>query len=163
MNEKEKSAKTKSVLMTVGMVIGVVVVLGVCFYLSSKKEPSKSYVLDTTAEQYFELFNGEEKSVVLLASDTCTYCIKFQPTVKKLSSDYELNVYYVNVNTITEDNYIRIHDASASLKEKYNSYGQPVIPTPTTVIVQNGAEVAALEGNNDYDTLEKFLKDNGVI
>lgn len=161
-NLKENSNDKKvNVIKIVGIVIGVVALFTLVFFTSTQREGKelKDYVTDTTASEYFELKNGSEKAIILLASPSCTWCQKYKPVISKVSADYELPVYYVNTSSLTSDEYDDVYASSPSI----SSSGSGYIGTPTTLLVQNGEEVDYIEGYVAYSDVVSFLQDNGVI
>jgi len=159
-DDKNKKDK-KNIIKTILIIIGIIALCALVFFASTKRESKEliTYVEDTTAEQYFALKNGDERVVVLLASPSCYYCQLYKPVINKVSADYELPVYYVNTSELSVDDYNKIYNSSPSI----SSGGQGVIPTPTTLIVQNGEEIDVISGYVEYNKVVTVLQKNGVI
>ncbi len=86
--------------------------------------------------------------------------------MNQVAVDYDLEINYIDVSSrdLSIDEYTALHDKYSILKDKYDeNEGYPIIPTPTTIIVKDGEEVASRSGNIGYDGFLKMLKENGVV
>ena len=72
-------------------------------------------------------------------------------------------VYDLSINDVSYEEYVELHDKYSVLKDEYAEDKAPVIPTPVTVIVRNGEEVASILGNIGSEGFTKLLRNNGVI
>lgn len=163
--DKEKTSRNKiKILKIVGIIIGLFALCGLVFFASTQREGKElvHYVKDITAQEYFDLQKGEEKSVILLASPGCGWCQKYRPILTQISSEYELPIYYLNTGELGDD-YLTVRSSSPTLSKQYDTYGNPVISTPTTLLVQNGKEIDSIEGYVNADVVVDFLTTNGVI
>jgi len=155
-----KESKKGDIFKVVGVIIGIVALFALVFFSSTlrdKGEKLNPIVIDTTVSEYFNLKKAEEKVVILFASPDCPWCVKYKPIINKVSSDYELPIYYVNTANMTGDEYSKVVEDSPYMKSE-GGFG-----TPLTLIIGNNEEYASLEGKEDYDDVVKFFKDNGVI
>ena len=98
----------------------------------------------------------------MLTNPTCVHCNNYKPFVNYVALEYDLDVYNIDLSKVTYDEYKALHDAYSAIKEKYDN-DTPLIPTPATIIVKNGGEVASILGDIGYDGLVKLLKSNKVI
>ena len=131
---------------------------------NNKKYVSSNHIIEVSYDDYMEKSLNDEYTIFLFASPSCTHCIKYKPLLNKAAADYNLDVYYLNVNgELTSEQYTNIHDKFSALKDQYSPEGYPSIPTPTTVIVKNNEEIASTSGNIGYDGFVKFLRDNHVL
>ena len=152
--------KKSDIFKIVGVVIGVVALFALVFFSSTlrgKGEKLEPIVVDTTVSEYFNLKKGTEKVVILFASPDCPWCVKYKPIINKVSSDYELPIYYVNTANMTKDEFNQV------LTDSPHMTSEGGLRTPLTLIVGNNEEIASLEGKQDYEEVVKFFKDNGVI
>lgn len=155
---KEKKNKIVNVIL---LVFGIAVLFGLVFFASTTRDSKQSinYVEDITASKYFELKEGNEPAIILLASPSCSWCQKYKPVITKVSGDYELPVYYLNTGALSQDDYNNVYLSSPSI----SASGQGLIPTPTTLLVKGGEEVDYISGYVEYNDVVNFLINNGVI
>ena len=155
-----ENKKKSDVIKVVGIVIGIVALFALVFFSSTlrdKGEKLEPIVVDTTVSEYFDLKKADGKSVILFASPDCPWCVKYKPIINKVSSDYDLPVYYVNTANMTNDEYSKIVADSPYMTSE-GGFG-----TPLTLIVGDNEEFGYLDGKREYNDVIKFLKDNGVI
>lgn len=161
--EKQKLSKEKKIKIvnTILVIVGIAALFGLVFFASTQRDNKEviSYVENITASKYFELKNGDENAVILLASPSCSWCQKYKPVLTKLSSDYQLPIYYLNTSSLSSDDYNSVYLSSPSI----SSSGSGLIPTPTTLLVKGGEEVDYISGYVEYNTVLNFLNKNGVI
>lgn len=152
--------KKTDIFKVIGVVLGVVALFALVFFSSTlrdKGEKLEPIIVDTTVSEYFDLKKGTEKVVILFASPECGWCQKYKPIINKVSSDYELPIYYVNTQNMTNDEFEKVVNDSPYMTSK-GGFG-----TPLTLIVGNNEEIAALEGKEEYEEVVKLFKDKGII
>ena len=129
----------------------VVVLIGA---IIADKMLSKSYFIELKYDKVMEKINNKESFVLLLSQTTCSHCKDFKPKLKKVANNYKLNVYYLEVDLINEEE-------NNELKKLFNFNG-----TPTTVFVINGEEKTAatrISGDASEEKIIAKLKSNGFI
>ena len=153
----------KNFLKGLGICVVVVLVLGIAFFASNNTKPSKVVdFINITIDQYLEKLNGDEKSIIYIARPTCSWCQKESPIIKKLMSQYNLKVYYLNTESFydsekqdyTETGYKLINSA----EEYKDGFG-----TPNTIIVQGGKIVEGKFGYVEAKELKDMFVKNGFI
>lgn len=146
------------VLKIVGIVIAALAVLSLAIGISFvKKDDSKSPkdYNEVTLNEYLNIINSDEKSVILVARPTCTYCQKFSPILKQAAGDLDLVVNYIDTDKFSEDDW-KTFNNSLSYYTK-NEWG-----TPLTLIVQKGEIVDVNSGYTDLATIKNFFTKNGL-
>lgn len=111
---------------------------------------------EVTLDEYLQLLNGSEKSIVLIARPTCYYCEKFAPILKEAMEDMNLTINYIDTDKLSSDDMDKLEDSASFFKKESESWG-----TPTVLIVQNGDSIADNEGYTDLTSIKKFFSDNG--
>lgn len=153
--------KRGNIIKIVGIVLGVIALFVLVFVSSNMRdngsETKEPIIVNTTVNEYFNLKKGEESVVILFASPNCQWCTKYKPIINKISSDYELPIYYVDTSVMTRDEYMEVVNDSPYMTRE-GGFG-----TPLTLIVGNNEEIAALEGKVEYDEVKDLLKENGII
>lgn len=160
-NNQNKSDKWGSIII-IG--IALVIVFGLAIMVSKEKENNNgNHINEITYSRYKEKIKSNDYTIVLLASPTCTHCIQYKPLMNKVADDYKLDIYYINVSSVSYDEYISLHDNITVLKDIYSEEGQPSISTPTTIIYKDGKELESILGNIKEKGFLDLLKRNGVI
>ena len=144
------------------IVIAIVFLIGSLIFMFAKSDNSENYIQKLTYSKYLDVIKKDEYSIILLTSPTCSHCNNYKPFVNYTASEYNLNVYDIDLTTITYEEYVELHDKYSATKEKYND-NEPVIPTPATIIVKNGVEITSVLGDIGYNGLVRLLKNNQVI
>lgn len=160
MEKKEKMniEKLKNVVI---ILLSLIIVFGIAFVVPELKECGvcKEEQLDLTninASEYKELLNGEEISLIYIASPTCGYCAQQEPIMKQLVNKYKIEVNYLNISAITNAESNEVYKSYASLQmEKYQLDG---VRTPTILLVQKGKIVDMNLGSMPLDNLVKFIQ-----
>lgn len=114
----------------------------------------KSYFNEISFNDIMEKIDNKEDVVLLISQTTCSHCISYKPKLKDVANKYKLNIYYIDVDLLNEDE-------AKELKSKVN-YSS----TPVTVFLKNGEEKTAanrINGDASKDKIVKKLKNNGFI
>lgn len=104
----------------------------------------------------FEKLVQTENFVVVIGRTGCHYCEEYQPVLSEVVKKEGINIYYLNLDTISEDDYEILYSKSSYLAN--SDWG-----TPTTLIFSNDKEINYLSGLSTYDELTTFLKENKVL
>ena len=150
-----------------GIIIGVIVLLvgalAIMVSGNTKNPDSNGGIKEITYQEYEEIIQSDNYTIILLTSPTCGHCQNYKPLVKLAATEYGLEVYDIDVSSkdLTDEQYNKLHEYSI-LKDRYDD-GIPVIPTPATIIVRNGVEVGSTLGDVGYKGFVDFLKENNVI
>jgi len=108
-------------------------------------------IINTNLRLFRQLVDRDEIVVIYLGSDTCPHCVRFYPTIEAIVEDFEINIYYTNLNNWTASD-------RRELSEIVGSLG-----TPTLVILNGNEEIARLSGNRPREMVLEFLEYYGVI
>jgi len=114
----------------------------------------KSYFNEISFNDIMEKIENKDDVVLLISQTTCSHCISYKPKLKDVANKYKLNIYYIDVDLLGEDE-------AKELKSKVN-YSS----TPVTVFLKNGEEKTAanrINGDASKDKIVKKLKNNGFI
>lgn len=154
----------KKVLKVTGIVLAVIAVIGAAVGISYlKKDDSnqnKTITLETAGfnelslDEYLEVINKDEKSIILVARPTCPYCEKFSPILKEAMDDMNLTINYIDTDKFSNEDWTTFSESLAYLNSE--EWGTPLI-----LIVQNGEVIAENNGYVDLSTIKSFFKANG--
>ncbi len=103
--------------------------------------------------KFEELFNGDEKSIIVVGRAGCGYCSMYKPVVNGIAKDKGIKIYYIDYLTLTDDEY----EALFSSLDDFDG------ETPTTFIVKNKKVIDSLAGYKDEDEAISFYKENGIL
>ncbi|MBR6690269.1 MAG: thioredoxin family protein [Bacilli bacterium] len=115
-------------------------------------------------DKYEELINEDATNVVVVGQTTCSHCIAIKPALNKVAKEYKLEINYLNLTEMSEEEY---EEFSESLKEiEYNepsfvekgSFG-----TPLTLIIKNGKVKHYISGARTKSQLVREFKRAGLI
>ena len=123
---------------------------------------STFFIVGCGAKTYDEIsFNELEKMlkekqsfILLIGRDDCSACQAYKPTIEKVIQDYKLDVKYININTLSDDE-------NAELLSNFYITG-----TPQTVFVVKGKEkdrYTRVNGSQKYSKVVEIMKKNGYI
>jgi len=118
---------------------------------AEERRPYTDIDVNTYLDKYFE----EDKSIILLGRDSCHYCQTAEPILQKISKDFNLEIFYLNTDTFTEQD---VNDFISSNEVFQNEFG-----TPFLFIVHQGKIVDKIDGLVDTTSYIDFLKTNGMI
>ena len=116
---------------------------------SSSGEPKTMNVSDWITKT-----KGNDVMVTVFAQTTCSWCKKFKPVVKEVIGEEKADIYWFDVDTVTQDEYSSLGEAYSDLKD----FG-----TPYTLITQNGKKIDEISGYVEKSTLIAKLKTVGVL
>lgn len=105
--------------------------------------------------EILEKINSKESFILCISASKCTHCKSYKPKLKKISNDYDIKIYYTDVDKFNDNEY-------DEFKDKFSFDGG----TPTTMFFKNGQEkttATRIEGDISIErTIDKFKK-NGFI
>ena len=96
---------------------------------------------------------NNETFVLYIGSATCSHCEEFKPTLEKVIKKYKLEVYYIDMSKVSDEEY-------DSVKSKTNLQG-----TPTVLLVDGGKSrsTTRIVGTTDEEATVEFFKEIGRI
>ncbi len=171
----EKQDKIKNIIL---ICLAVIVVVGGSYLVSSNKTTTteeesidiaaqateESAAIDPekmkehteiTIDEYFDLLEGSEKSIILISSPTCSYCEIAEPIIKNVAFENDIKINYLNVDELSSDEEVEFVNSSEIFSAGYG--------TPTIFIVQNNETLDAKEGLSITDEYIEFFSSNGFI
>lgn len=158
-----------NILKVFGIALAVAIVVGIAVGVSNiKKDNSGSndnnqtenVALEdagfnkVTLDEYLNLVKGSEKSIILVARPTCSYCELFTPILKQAMEDMDLTINYIDTDTFSQEDWATFNGSLDYLQNE--EWG-----TPLTLIVQNGEVVAENNGYVELDAIKEFFSNNG--
>ena len=111
--------------------------------------------IDININEYLNMYNGVENSLVLVGRPTCHYCQIAEPILHNIAYKYDINIYYLNTDNFTDE------DADNFIKS--NEYFNDGFGTPMLLVVSNGKINDIVDGVTDTKHYLEFLKKNEYI
>lgn len=127
------------------------------------KENNKNRFRDISYKEYKEEISRDDYTIVFLGRPNCSHCISYKPLINQVLENYHLNGLYLDVNKLKENEFTELRSSINALRNEYNDEGEPVIPTPTTIIFKSGEELESISSNIGYDGFVNMLVRNGVV
>ena len=103
--------------------------------------------------EFNEIYESDEKQVILFARPTCAYCKKFVPISDEIKKEENINYYYLNISSLTKKDLNMIIDKTGA---KLNG-------VPHLVIIEKKKILGELSGYNKKETVIELFKKTGVI
>lgn len=84
-----------------------------------------------TCSDYNNIINGKKANLVLFARPTCEYCNKFIPIIEEIVDKYNIEVNYLDIDTLSNKEAFEFYKSSDLLN--INKFG-----TPMLAVIKNG-------------------------
>lgn len=108
-----------------------------------------------TYSEMKEAMENNEKRIIFLGASTCSWCNYQRPILEYVLYQYpDVNVYYLDVNTLTNEEYNDL----TSLHESLAGFG-----TPTFIVFENGKVTSVDEGARGTSGIISMLTGYGFI
>ena len=98
---------------------------------------------------------NDEYSVVVIGLTYCSHCHNFNPIITKISKDYELPLYWFDIDDLSDE------DADA-LTEAFSEHDY-LGSSPYIAVLNNGKVVNTHVGEMNKTTTIEFLKESNAI
>ena len=115
-------------------------------------------------DEYEKTIAKSGTRIIVIGQTTCSHCIAIKPALNSIAGDYNIKIYYINVNELTQDEYNRF---SESLKTV--GYDDPdfvesgSFGTPLTLILKDGKVSSYISGERSKSQLVREFKKAGLI
>lgn len=116
---------------------------------------SKPYI-EIRFKDFKEKLENKESFILYIGSSECTYCRRYEKTLKRVVDQYDVDVYYIN---IVSD---KITDEEVKELDNIVNYSG----TPTTIFVKDGevqGKYNRINGAVSSDKIIEAFKRNGYI
>lgn len=112
----------------------------------NKSSEKHTTTIELTYDEYETKIKNKDSFVLLMWQTGCSHCVSFEPTLNKIISYYNLEIYSINLANITNDEYSKIENKTY------------ITGTPTTVVFKDGVtQTKKLIGDRDTETVLEFL------
>ena len=108
----------------------------------------KSYLNKIGYDEIIEKIENKEDFVLLISQTTCSHCANYKPKLKDVANEYKLNVYYIDVDLLEEEEYNNLNS--------YLSF--KTAGTPVTLFLLNGEEKTVANRIKGDSSKDKIIK-----
>lgn len=122
---------------------------------ASIKEEEKKEFTNINIDEYINAYNGEEKTLVLVARPTCHYCQIVEPILHNIAYKYSININYLDTDDFQEDDFQKFIESNEYFSEGFG--------TPMLLVVSNGTINDMVDGVTDTKHYIEFLKEYKFI
>lgn len=133
------------------LILALAVIFGIIYFINV----NNSNLIKLDYNEVIEKVNNKENFILCVSASKCVHCKKYKPKLKEIASNYDIEIYYVNVNEFKDKEY-------DLFKTQFNFDGG----TPTTILFKDGEEkttASRIEGNEKIEKIIDKLKSNGFI
>jgi len=137
------------------LIILVSLILIVIFSFIFYNHFNKSSLIKLDINDIIEKIENKDSFVLCISSTECSHCASYKPKLDKISKQYDLDIFYIDVNIYSKEeldnlkNYISIDKS-----------------TPVTAFIIDGKETTVgnrIIGNAKLEKIIEKLKINGFI
>lgn len=139
--------KTNNIILICAIVITILIVLFIA--IGKAKE---GYLLELNLNKLKEKIENKETFVLCISKTTCSHCNDFKPKLKSIASEYNIDIYYIDVDKYDEEEFSNLISFDGS--------------TPTTIFIKNGDEETTsnrINGDVSKSKIIDKLKSNDFI
>lgn len=101
-------------------------------------------------EEYINLYEKEDTSYVFITKDKCTYCDLLRENLKKLQSQYNIQILELNVENLTEEEVKKLEESNSLFDRQWQ--------TPMILSIAKDKELNGIVGYKEYSVLSKFIE-----
>ena len=106
-------------------------------------------------EDWKKDFDNNKTIVTVIGLTTCEHCQEYKPIIKSLASKYKFNLYFIEIDSLTEEDKNTILTTVDLLD--YTGY------VPFTFIIKDKQYVVGEVGSKTKEETIEFLKNNEII
>ncbi len=119
-------------------------------------EDTHDLFLSISIDEYEDLLNGENLSIIYIGRDDCEYSNAEDIVFEEILLDYDIDVNYLDLNSLSDNDFEFLYSS-------YSAFVNDGIATPTIMFVQNGQVKVFKKGYTSKDDLLLLLKENNFV
>ena len=108
---------------------------------------------EISVDEIEELMDSDSPVILWMGSQYCSYCADYAEVLDDSYFDYNYDIYYIDVDTLTDEDVDTLNAIDARLGN---------VTTPTTVVLQNGEVKEIKRGAMTKDEYYLFLDSYGI-
>lgn len=110
---------------------------------------------EISIDDYFDLYNGSQNSIVLLSRPTCSYCKIATPILENIIYKYNVKINYLNIDNLGDDDVAKLVSSDDYFSQGYG--------TPLLLVVGDGKISDQVEGLTTKSEYISFFKENNFM
>ena len=134
-------------------IVFFVLIIAMAFFLLTYNSNNKSSgeLIEVNYDKLVDMVDNNDSFILVVSQSTCSHCATYKPKLIDISSEYGIDIYYINYDTEDED-------TQKQFLKEFKLSGA----TPTTMFIKDGKEASMLnrlEGDLAEDrVIQKFVK-----
>lgn len=129
----------------------VIVIVGIIFFVTVVNG-KKGNMITLNYQQYIEKIENKDSFILYIGQTGCSYCEKFEPKLRRVMNQHELEIYYIDLAKLSETEYTIIQTKTF------------VKGTPTTIYIKEGITQAdKIVGDKSETQITSFLENYHLI
>ena len=137
----------KKLLIIIILLILLIILIYIIF---NKKEIVNYDNLEITSKEFYELYESDDRVVILIYRDNCYKCEEYLNEIKEIVTENNVKIYRLNTDKLPQDDY-KIFDLCH------------IEGTPNLVIINKKEVINTLRDSKSKDDVISFLKKNKII
>lgn len=114
--------------------------------LSGNKMDNSEYdLIKVNYNEFIDKIDNEDSFILVVSQSTCSHCATYKPKLKKIASEYGINIFYIDYDTESDD-----------IQKKFLNDFKLSGSTPTTIFIKEGKEISLLNRLEGDLTVEKI-------
>lgn len=115
------------------LIIAIVLLISIIIFLIINNSNYKGELKEITWANVQKKIEKKEDFVLVLSQTTCSHCAQYKPTLKEVTKNYEVTIYYLDYDKYDEE----------EIKEILNTLNYDG-DTPTTFFFKEGSEISLM-------------------
>lgn len=144
------------------IIIGIICLIISLVLMLRNNNRVDNHIKEISFKEYQEIIKKDEYNVILLTSPTCSHCKSYRNYVNYVCDSYNIEVYSLNIDELSYEEYLIVHDKYNATKDKYLD-NKPSILTPTTIIIKSDQEIESISNNIGYSGFLELLEKYEII
>ena len=87
----------------IGGIILIMAIIG-CIIWYSIHMDNKNFI-KLSYNDVLEKVNNNESFILCVSASKCTHCKSYKPKLKKISNDYNIKIYYTDIDKFSDEDY----------------------------------------------------------
>ncbi len=143
------------------IIIGLVIIalMMIPVFIGNKKE---GFIEPKAAAEYLNAVEKDKKVMSVIGRDSCPACTSYKPIYSAVGSEYDIDIYYINIDILNEEELSKILHSDLTIPGKCHSSEEDVPladleSVPLTLFTENGKVIDCEVGVVQRGSLiEKF-------
>lgn len=154
--------KRNSITLTNALILIGIIFLVLALIMMLKNIKTSNHIVAINFTEYQEKIKEDNYNIILLTLPTCVHCKSYKEKVNSVADEYNLVIYELNINDLSYNEYIEIHDKYTATKDTYSD-NYPSILTPVTIITKDEKEITSISNDVGYNGFIELLKESKIV